>query len=143
IGRRARPAGRPLGPPLAARDVHVARAQRAALGREAGAVQAHEGQRDAALALAGRVATPHVGELLEVQGGDERVAEAPDGLPALAGDRGLDRDAVVAADRLAQDPVVSDGLLALEQRAALRPRDGALQLAAAIAGLRVASDRRL
>ena len=84
---------------LAARDVDVARAQGAALGGQARAVQAHEGQRDAALALSGRVATPHVGEALEVQRGDEGEAQAPDRLPGLAGDRLLDGDAVVAADR--------------------------------------------
>ena len=68
-------------PELAARDVHVAGPERAALGREARAVEPDEGQRLAALALRRRVATPDEGEALEVQGGDERVAEAPDRLP--------------------------------------------------------------
>ena len=98
--RRRRQRGRTAeGNARTARHVDVARAQRAALGRQARAVQAHEGQRDAALALAGRVATPDVGEALEVERGDEREAQAPDRLAGPAGHAGLDGDAVVAADR--------------------------------------------
>jgi hypothetical protein len=99
-------------------------------GRQARAVRRTKARRRP-LALAGRVATPDVRERLKSSGGDEREAQAARPTARLAVDRVRDGDAVIAADRLAQDAIVGHGGLGLQQRAALGARDRALQLAGA------------
>src|SRR5262249_36990724 len=126
---------------LRAGHVDVARPERLALRGEARPVEAHERERLAALALRRRVAAPHVGEAVEVQRGDERVAEAADRRAALALDVALDRDAVVAPDGLREDAVVGDRVGGAEERPALGGADRTGDLAGAGAGPGVLRDR--
>src|SRR4051812_9761141 len=138
-----RSAGRPAERRLGPRHVRVAGADRATLRGEARAGEPDERERRSALALGRRVAAPDVREAVEVEGGDERVAEAPDRSAAGALDVVLDRDAVVTADRLREHAVVGYGVRSPKEGPALARGDRAGDLAAAGARLCVLGDRGL
>src|SRR4051812_4064168 len=142
-GRRARrraPSAAATAEPLSSAsgpgDVGVAGAERPAPRGQARTCEAHERQRLPGLALGRVVAAPDEGEAVEVERGDERVAE-------LVRAGALRRDALVAADRLGEHAVVGDGVGHVAERAAGGRADRALELARAHARLRVARDARL
>src|SRR3954469_12680698 len=128
---------------LRPRHVRVAGAERLALRGEARAGEPDERERRPALALGRGVAGPDGREAGGVEGGDERVAEPPDRSAARALDVVLDRDAVVAADRLAEHTIVGHGVRRAQERAALAAADRPRELARLCAGARVARDAAL
>src|SRR3954447_12909177 len=98
--------------------VDVARPDRAALRRDASAIETDEGERLSRPTLCPAVAAGHIREAPKVQRCDERVAQRADG-PAVVGRIRQNGDAVVAAYRLGEDPVVGHRLAGAQERAAL------------------------
>ena len=106
--------------PLAPGHVDVAGAQRAALRGQARALEAHLGQRLAALARRRRVAAPTYVKRRKSSAATNGCPRRPTAVPAWSRTRptALDGHAVVAPDRLAQVAVVGHRVAAAQERPA-------------------------